>query len=194
MGKRKKYDHKFKEQVVQAYLNNEGSYAHLCQKYGISDKMILRTWVNVYKAAGSDGLRRARTKKVYSYKEKLSVVMLYLSGECSQMELAMQAGIYNPALIRSWVKAYRAAGPDALKPHKKGRKSTLKKPDRNNTQQPQDNVADANADRVKQLEDELYWLRLENAFLKELRRLRLEDEARERDLPESSTASEESSN
>lgn len=195
MGKRKKYDHAFKEKVVQAYLQGEGSYECLCQKYGISDKKVLRTWVNVYKASGSDNLRRTRTKKVYSYKKKLSVVMVYLSGECSLMELAMQTGIHNPALIGAWVRAYRAAGPDALKPHKKGRKSALKKPDHNkDAQQPRDNVADANADRLKQLEDELYWLRLENAFLKELRRLRLEDEARERDLPGSSAASEESSN
>ncbi len=35
---------------------------------------------------------------------------------------------------------------------------------------------DAGAEHIKQLEDELLKLRIENAYLKELRRLRLEEE------------------
>ena len=50
------------------------------------------------------------------------------------------------------------------------------------------------AEHVKELEDELLKLRIENAFLKELRRLRLEDEAKTRERRESSTASEDNSN
>ncbi len=46
---------------------------------------------------------------------------------------------------------------------------------------------------LKQLEEENLKLRIENAYLKELRRLRLEDEARLREQQESSTASEEHS-
>ena len=47
---------------------------------------------------------------------------------------------------------------------------------------------------LKQLQDENLKLRIENAFLKELRRLRLEEEAHLNELRESSTASEENSN
>jgi transposase len=53
---------------------------------------------------------------------------------------------------------------------------------------------DTSIEHVKELEDELLKLRIENAFLKELRRLRLEDEAKMRDLHESSTVSEDNSN
>ena len=53
---------------------------------------------------------------------------------------------------------------------------------------------DTSVERVKQLEDELLKLRIENAFLKELRRLRLEEEALLKKQRESSTASEENSN
>ena len=56
------------------------------------------------------------------------------------------------------------------------------------------NLVNASAGRVKQLEDELLKLKIENAFLKELRRLRLEDEAKTRELHKSSTVSEENSN
>ena len=47
---------------------------------------------------------------------------------------------------------------------------------------------------LKQLEDELLKLRIENAYLKELRRLRLEEEALLKKQRESSTASEDSLN
>lgn len=43
-------------------------------------------------------------------------------------------------------------------------------------EQSQDN--DSMQERLKKLEDENYWLRLDNAILKEARRLRLEEEAK----------------
>ena len=52
--------------------------------------------------------------------------------------------------------------------------------------------SDNNAEYVKQLEDELLKLRIENAYLKELRRLRLEETALNKKR-ESSTASEDPS-
>ena len=47
---------------------------------------------------------------------------------------------------------------------------------------------------LKQLQEENLKLRIENAFLKELRRLRLEEQARLNEQRESSTASGENSN
>ena len=58
----------------------------------------------------------------------------------------------------------------------------------------QDYVLDTSPEHVWELEDELLKLRIENAFLKELRRLRLEDEAKMRERQESSAVSEDSSN
>ena len=53
---------------------------------------------------------------------------------------------------------------------------------------------DASTEHIKKLEDELLKLRIENAYLKELRRLRLEEKALLKKQRESSTASEETSN
>ena len=61
-------------------------------------------------------------------------------------------------------------------------------------QEVEESVVDTSAEHVKELEDELLKLRIENAFLKELRRLRLEEEALLKKQRESSTASEENSN
>jgi transposase len=64
----------------------------------------------------------------------------------------------------------------------------------NTNQSVKKTTVDTSAQHVKELEDELLKLRIENAFLKELRRLRLEDEAKMRERRESSTASEDNSN
>ena len=54
--------------------------------------------------------------------------------------------------------------------------------------------SDEQKELLKQLQEENLRLRIENAFLKEARRLRLEEEDLLRKQRESSTASEESSN
>ena len=97
-------------------------------------------------------------------------------------------------MIANWVNRFRASGPDALKPHKKGKKKPLKKPIKNISIPSAKTPIDTSKKRIKELEDELLKLRIENAFLKELRRLRLEDEAKMRERRSSSTVSEESSN
>ena len=53
---------------------------------------------------------------------------------------------------------------------------------------------DTSEEHIKQLENELLKLRIENAYLKELRRLRLEEEALLKKQRESSTASAENLN
>ena len=101
----------------------------------------------------------------------------------------MQEGIRNPSQIARWINDFRIAGPDALRPHKKGRKKTLDTPAKKIATQ-----IGTSAEHVKEVEDELLKLRIENAFLKELRRLCLEDEAKMRELHGSSAAYEKSSN
>ena len=54
-------------------------------------------------------------------------------------------------------------------------------------------ISATSAEHIKQLEDENLKLRIENAYLKELRRLRLEEEALLKKQRESSTASEKNS-
>ena len=130
-----------------------------------------------------------------SSKEKFSIVESYLTSELSYQELALQVGINNPALVNRWVNEFKAAGPDALRTHKKGRKKTLSKSkDSKRAQEIQEAKVDTSAEHVRELEDELLKLRIENAFLKELRRLRLVDEAKMRDAHGSSSVSEDSSN
>ena len=190
-----KYSYEFKKKVVQAYLNGEGGYTHLAEKYGVKNKRQVLNWVHSYNELGDDGLIRSRQNKKYSFQFKLSVVELYLSSEVSYQELALSQGINNSALIARWVNDFRIAGPDALRPKKKGRKKTLRADKKSDfAKQVEDIPVDTSAEHIKKLEDENLKLRIENAYLKELRRLRLEEETLLKKQRESSTVSEDSSN
>ena len=191
-----KYSYEFKQKVVQEYLNGKGSYEYIAKQNNMPDNKQVRIWVNAYKELGKEGLMRSRKNKNYSFQFKLSVVELYLTSEVSYQELALSQGINNPSLVARWVNDFRIAGPDALRPKKKGRKKTL------DTQKmkvefiatDERKSVDISAERLKQLEDENLKLRIENSYLKELRRLRLEEEALLKKQRESSTVSEDSSN
>ena len=190
-----KYSYEFKKKVVTAYLNGKGGYKYLANYYGIPAWTNIKKWVLAYQRLGDEGLLRSRQQKKYSFEYKLHVVELYLSNEVSYQELALQEGINNPAILVKWVNDFRIAGPDALRPRKKGRKKALNSKDNIKRTTSNETVSvDTSAERLKQLEDELLKLRIENAFLKELRRLRLEEEALLKKQRELSTASEENSN
>lgn len=76
-------------------------------------------------------------------------------------------------MIVNWVNRFRAAGPDALSPQKKGQKKTIDKSKINSkTQKTEERIVDTSAEHVKELEDK----------------------AKMRERRSSSTASEENSN
>jgi len=191
-----KYSFELKKQVVCEYLSGNGSSNSLAKKHGIPQGKMVRNWINTYREFGEDGLRRSRKKEKYSFEFKLHVVELYLSSEVSYQELAISQGINNYSMIARWVNDFRIVGPDALRPKKKGRKKSLdsKAKEKTTAQTVYETPVDTSAEHIKQLEDELLKLRIENAYLKELRRLRLEEEALLKKQRESSTVSEENSN
>ena len=190
-----KHSFEFKKKIVLEYLNGEGGILYLSKKYGLSSKSQLHKWAKNYKAFGNDGLLRSRENEVYSFEMKLSIVELYLTSEITYQELAIQNGIKNPAMIGNWVNRFRIAGPDALKSRRKGRRKAMDKTDRKTQNKlVEETSVNTSIEHIKELEEELLRLRIENAFLKELRRLRLEDEERMRERHSSSTVSDKSSN
>ena len=186
-----KYSYEFKKKVVMEYLHGEGGTKYLAKKYNIPSKTPIANWVKNYECFGEEGLKRSRNSKEYSFEQKLFVVQSYLSSELSYQEIALQEGICNPSIIAKWVNDFRNYGTDALKPHKKGRKKSLNTSKGNSKVSKKESNTDTNSEYLKKLEDENLRLRIENAFLKEMRRLRLEEEALLKELRESSTASEE---
>ena len=168
-----KYNTELKLKIVKEYLNGQIGLDALAKKYNIPDHIIIRRWIAKYRTMGEDGLQRSRKNETYSFKFKLNAVMLYLTTEMSYLELALQLNLKNDGLIANWVRRYRAVGIDGLKPQRKGRRPKVPKKIKNTSNK------DAYQDeRLKELEEENLKLRIEVAYLKELRRLRLEEEAK----------------
>ena len=186
-----KYSFEFKMRVVKEYLDGQGGYRDLSKKHGIHHRLVER-WVANYRQYGEKGLVRSRQQKSYAFEFKLNVVELYLRSELSYQEIAFQVGMTNPTLISRWVIDYRAAGPAALRPKKKGQKRSMNKD--KIIQAIEKSDSKEQKEFLKKLQEENLYLRIENAYLKELRRLRLEEETHLNELRESSTASEENSN
>jgi len=136
------------------------------------------------------GGRFFMAKHDYEFKKK--IVNAHMNGKGGRKFLASKYGVKSSQDVMKWVNAFRIAGPDALRPKRKGRHSKVSKP-KESKYTNIETVSD-NSEYLKQLEDENLKLRIEYAYLKELRRLHLEEEALLKRQRESSTASEETSN
>ncbi|WP_416337259.1 transposase [Enterococcus thailandicus] len=82
--------------------------------------------------------------------------------------------IRNPPLIANWLRTYRKLGIDGLF-KQKGRPPIMPKKKPNET-----HPLPCEQSQLDKLEKENRMLKIENAYLKELRRLRLEDECESR--------------
>ena len=181
-----KYSTEYKLKIVREYLAGQGGYRALSKRHEITKSQI-NHWVKAYRAFGENGLKRSRVQQTYSFEFKRSAVECYLSTEVSYQEVALSLGLNNPSLLVRWTKDYRRGGVDALRPKPKGRTPTMPKQHKESIQ---DTPQDETTQQLRTLQEENLRLRIENAYLKELRRLRLQ-EKRQSKRQGSSTASEE---
>ena len=169
-----KYSFKLKMKIVQECLSDSISCKTLAKQYGIASSKSIKILVAVYQKFGEDGLQRSRQNAKYSFQFKRNAVESYLSSEKLYQDIAISFGMTNPALLVNWVNRFRAAGVAGLKTQKKGKRPKVTKP------KITESITDEQARYLKQLEEENLHLRIENAFLKEARRLRLAEEAQKR--------------
>lgn len=187
-----KYSFELKVKIVQEYLEGKGGANYLSKKHGIKSERQVKDWINVYREFGEEGLLRKRQNQTYSVQFKMDAIELYQTSELSYREVANQLGMNNPTLIANWMRNFRAEGLDGLsKP--KGRPTIVskkKETKKANKETPEER------DRIKELEKQVRSLQIENAFLKELRKLRKQEaqQRRANQSRESSTASEDHSN
>ena len=187
-----KYDFEFKKKVVEAYLRGEGGYQTLSKKYRLKSTRQIGYWVKAYKKFGDEGLKVLENGRVYPFELKLLVVESYLKGNISYSELGLEYGILNHGVIGSWIKKYKKDGPDALKNPQEGREYTVEyHKKRSSKPKKQKKITE---EEYKKIQEENYHLRMENDFLKAMRRLNLEDEARTKERLESLTVSEKNTN
>ena len=187
-----KYDFEFKKKVVEAYHRGEGGYQTLSKKFGLKSTRQIGYWVKAYNKFGDEGLKVLENGRVYPFELKLLVVESYLKGNGSYSELGLKYGILNHGVIGSWIKKYKKDGPEALKNPQEGREYTVEyHKKRSSKPKKQKKITE---EEFKRIEEENYHLRMENDFLKAMRRLNLEDEARTKERLESLTFSEKNTN
>ena len=188
-----KYSYELKLKIVEDYMNGKGGYNFLAGKYGIADHSTVRKWVTSYKTLGKDSLKRSRQNKSYSVQFKLDAVELYLTTEMSYRELANELELNDPTRLASWVRTIHSDGIDGLsKPKGRPSKMTHDKNRQNPDKVKPKGLVEPD---VKALEKRIRHLEIENAFLKELRRLRSEESQKTTNKSqESSTSSEDDLN
>jgi transposase len=197
-----KYSLTFKLKVVTAYLNSEGGYKSLAKKYGVKSASQVLRWINVFKEFGKDGLYRKRNNTKYTSEFKLAVVKSYLTSDLSYRQIAFQYGLNNPPLIARWKSDFMKYGANAFVERPKGRIPTMSRTDekakitthtKSRNQKKKKELTPEQA-RILELEKQLRYAQIENAYLKEMRRLRLEDARKMKEQQESLAVSEENSN
>ena len=197
-----KYSLTFKLKVVTAYLNSEGGYKSLAKKYGVKSASQVLRWINVFKEFGKDGLYRKRNNTKYTSEFKLAVVKSYLTSDLSYRQIAFQYGLNNPTLIARWKSDFMKYGANAFVERPKGRIPTMSRTDEkakitthteSRNQKKKKELTPEQA-RILELEKQLRYAQIENAYLKEMRRLRLEDARKMKEQQESLAVSEENSN
>ena len=163
-----RHSFEFKKEVVMAYLNGEGSMQAIADRFGVKGSIQVSRWVMYYNKFGDSGLKSSG-QKTYSFEYKLHIVELYLTSDLSFNDIGLSEGIKDSSQISHWVQLFRKYGADGLK--KAEVNKLMKSADTNSKSQVSDKDKDA---KIKELEDKLLMLEIENAYLKELRRLRLE--------------------
>ena len=167
-----KYSVEFKMNIVQDYLNGEGGTPYLAKKYGFKGDSQVRNWINAYKEFGKEGLLHSRRNKTYSVQFKLDAIELYLTTEMSYREVANQFGVSTFSTIANWYIAYQKNGVDGLS-QPKGRPSKMPK---KKNKLPVSDSSKTELTYLEELEKENRRLKIELAYLKELRRLRLKEQ------------------
>ena len=109
-----KYDYDFKLKVVQSYLNGEGGYRSIAQKYGVPNMAQVQRWVRTYNALGVDGLKRKNKHNYYTVQFKLDVINYMTITKASAQEVANHFGINSSTLITTWKQKFLNGGVNAL--------------------------------------------------------------------------------
>jgi len=169
-----KYSFELKLKVVKEYLSGIGGYGYLAQKYGIKGFQQVEKWIKTYQEFGEEGLMRKRQNVNYSVQTKLDAIELYLSTEMSFYEVANEFKINNPPLIAAWLRKYREKGVEGLS-GKRGRppmKETEKSVSEVKKSEAKVEIPQSMEELLAEKDRQIRALQIENASLKEWRRLR----------------------
>ena len=171
MDKRIKYSFEVKLWAVRSIAEGQESCLSAARKLGSRENTVQR-WHWLYREHGEKGLTVRNGK--YDGTFKLQVIRHMLKNRLSLVRTAVLFGIPQDSAVARWLKIYQAQGASGLLKETRGRKKpgmakkTPKKISKN---------TDPAADKLEALQREVEYLRAENAFLKKLDALILQEKA-----------------
>ena len=126
----------------------------------------VREWLAVYRSVGIEVLAMTGGKHAtYSFETKLAAVRAVVDEGMTKPAAMARFGITSTTSLKTWLRAYREGGPDALRPKPKGRHKGTSSPPKKTT-------------REQELERRIRKLEAENAYLKKSIALKAEKRSR----------------
>ena len=161
-----KYSDEFRVAAIRKIL--DGNSINGVAKELFIPSPLLRRWINHYYEGGTEQLFHKNRK--YSPEFKKDVVEYKWEHELSLMQTIALFKIPDMSIVLCWEKKYLEEGFSGLLPKKKGRPSKMPK---------KSEIKPRNLTREQELEAEIAQLKMENAYLKKLKALVQERQARE---------------
>ena len=94
-------------EAVLSYINGEGSYKSIADRYGVEQTRI-KVWVRQYKANGTLAFKELQHNTVYSPELKLNAVLDYISDKGSIQTISAKYGLRSPKTLENWIKVYNS--------------------------------------------------------------------------------------
>src|SRR5699024_3242761 len=121
-----KYDERFKQKVVDAYLAGEGGYRRIAKKFGVLSHANIRKWVNIYLKYGKKGLNRKYKYENYPVQFKIDVLNYKLRTGDLLLDIALNYYTSETPIIHLWHKIWQNQGIEGIT-KTKGRTTMNKK-------------------------------------------------------------------
>ena len=161
------YSAELKMKAVLSYLNGEGGYMFICQKYKIRSTCQLRDWIKLYNAHGDLNSRKHSGGGSYMSKvrnttqeERVQIAKESLASGKNYGEIAQK---YNVSYqqVRTWTLRYMELGESGLEDRRGKRKKD---------QVPRTELEKAQIE-IEKLKHQLYMAEMERDLLKKLKEL-----------------------
>lgn len=172
MDKRVKYTLHQKLSAVKSIVAGRESCLTAARKIGSKENTVQR-WLRLYKQHGAKGLKIRNGG--YDGHFKLRVVRYLLKNKLSLIQTAAIFAIPQDSAVARWLKTYQQYGQSGLIKETRGRKKSIMA--KKTKKKQKDKTGDKSAAKITALQEELEYLRAENAFLKKLDALIQQKEA-----------------
>ncbi|NLB49128.1 MAG: transposase [Erysipelotrichia bacterium] len=105
MGRKQKHSKEVKLLAIKQYQEGIKTTLELMKELDVSDAA-LRAWIKKYETLGENAFDDKPKNRSYDKMFKLKVIMAYLNGEGSYLELATKYDISSKTVLQHWVSKY----------------------------------------------------------------------------------------